>query len=60
MSIPTKPNKLGKEISLEFVLQTNHVDSSINRCVLQLTIEGRPMAMLIPITLMSGNILPEA
>ena len=60
MSMPTKPNKLGKEISLEFVLQTNHVDSSINRCVLQLTIEGRPMAMLIPITLMSGNILPEA
>lgn len=59
MSLPVKPNRLGKETTLEFMLQTECVDGAINRCVLQLTIEGRPTIMLIPITLMNGNVIEK-
>ena len=56
-SIMSFPQHLGDTTSVEFILQAEHVQQVMNRCVLQLTIEGRPTVMLIPITLRNGNII---
>jgi len=55
MSLPTW---FGKPAALTFVLQTPHVERAMNRAVLELTIEGRPTVMLVPITLQNANFMP--
>lgn len=47
------PNK--EEI--EFVIGTEKVIRNINRCAVELTLEGRQIIMLIPIILLNGNII---
>jgi ADP-ribosylglycohydrolase len=57
MSLPTWTYN---PVSVPFVLQTPRVERAMNRAVLELTIEGRPTVMLVPITLQNGNFLPPA
>ena len=49
---------IGKPLVVQFSLQTESVERSMNRAVLEITIEGRPTIMLVPITLLNGNIQP--
>ncbi len=51
---------LGAPASLEFTLAAESVVRAINRAVLEITIEGRPTVMLIPVTLQNGNAMPVA
>jgi hypothetical protein len=50
------PQSLGKAPTLEFQLLCERVTRSMNRATVELTIEGRPTAMLVPITLLNGNV----
>ena len=44
---------------LVFTLQTGRVEGSLVRLAVELTIDGRPTVMLVPITLINGNLQPE-
>lgn len=45
----------GKPLELEFELNAEKVTRSMNRAALEITIEGRPTVMLVPITLLNGS-----
>jgi hypothetical protein len=45
--------------TLRFALSTDKVLQPVNRCVLELTIDGRPAVMLVPIILTNGNVTAE-
>ena len=49
------PAQFFEPLELEFDLLAENVSSSMNRCVVELTIPGRPTVMLVPITLLNGN-----
>ena len=51
------PGLLGKPLALNYSFTVEHLARATNRAVLEITIEGRPTAMLVPITLINGNIL---
>ena len=53
------PRHLGPAVVLEFTVQAERVTRAMNRCVLELTCEGRPTVMLVPIVLQNGNTLPQ-
>lgn len=40
---------------LAFTLQTDRVDSPVTRLVVEITLDGRPGVMLVPVTLLNGN-----
>ena len=42
-----------------FVLQTDRVESQIMRLAVEITIDGRPGVMLVPVVLLNGNLKPE-
>jgi hypothetical protein len=44
----------------EFTIEAENVGAYANRCVVELTITGRPTAMLVPIVLINGNVSPSA
>lgn len=43
-------------LKLTYMLQAERVTQTMNRAVLEITIEGRPTVMLVPITLLNGNL----
>jgi hypothetical protein len=49
------PHGPGQSVTVEFMLTSNTITKAMNRCVLEITSEGRPTVMLTPITLMNGN-----
>ncbi len=49
------PPWLGPTASATFTLRTDHIESARLRGVLELTVEGRPTAMLMPVVLLNGN-----
>jgi len=52
------PDNKGNENNIkeiEFKLETEKVDRNINRCVIELTLEGKHTVMLVPIVLLNGN-----
>jgi len=49
------PQSLGEPPTFEFTLQCEHVTRALTRGVVELTAEGRPMTMLVPIALQNGN-----
>ncbi|MDZ4200242.1 MAG: ADP-ribosylglycohydrolase family protein [Kiritimatiellia bacterium] len=51
------PGRFGPPQRLEYHLGTDHVARATNRAVFEITIEGRPTVMLIPITLLNGNVI---
>jgi ADP-ribosylglycohydrolase len=50
------PAWLGKPTVLKYTLVAEKVERTLNRAVLEMTIEGRPTVMLVPVTLMNGNV----
>jgi len=50
------PPHLGAPLALEYVLTADRVTRSLSRAVLEITIEGRPTVMLVPIMLLNGNL----
>jgi hypothetical protein len=45
---------------VEFSLEAEKVESFTNRLVVELTIDGRPTVMLVPVTLLNGNLVPAS
>ncbi len=45
---------------VEFSLEAEKVESFMNRLVVELTIDGRPTVMLVPVTLLNGNLVPAS
>ncbi len=54
-ALSSVPPWLGAPASATFTLRTERVESACLRGVLELTIEGRPTAMLMPVVLLNGN-----
>ena len=52
------PKYLGNVATLEFTIGAEKIERAMNRCVVELTIEGRPTVMLVPVTLLNGNVSP--
>jgi len=53
------PAHMGEARTVEFTLCTENVERAVSRCAVELTIEGRPTVMLVPITLLNGNLRPR-
>lgn len=47
-----------KPLKLEYRLTADRLTKSTNRAVIEITIEGRPTVMHVPIVLLNGNLLP--
>jgi ADP-ribosylglycohydrolase len=50
------PARFGPPCTLSFSICADRVTRTMNRGALEITIEGRPTAMLVPITLLNGNL----
>jgi len=50
------PAMIGKPLVLDYELSCERVTRSTNRAVFEVTVEGRPTVMLVPITLLNGNV----
>ena len=46
----------GRNIEMEFTLFSEKVKEFVNRFAVEITIEGRPTVMLVPVVLLNGNI----
>jgi ADP-ribosylglycohydrolase len=47
------------ELKLEYKFMAPKLTRTCNRAALEITIEGRPTVMLVPVMLLNGNMLPE-
>jgi ADP-ribosylglycohydrolase len=54
-SLMSLRGNLYKPAEVEFTFTAAKVDRPLNRAVLEITIEGRPTVMLVPIQLLNGN-----
>jgi len=54
------PPHLGPSLELEFAVSISQLEAAMNRATLQITIEGQPTVMLVPITLLNGSLFPPA
>jgi hypothetical protein len=48
------------EASVSFTLEADAITRPSNRCVVELSVEGRPTALTVPIILLNGNSEPPA
>jgi hypothetical protein len=51
---------MGEAVTREFLLTAPAVHRPLSRCVLELSMEGRPTVMLVPVMLQNGNTPPAA
>ena len=42
-----------------FILQIDRVESQVMRLAVEITIDGRPGVMLVPVVLLNGNLQPQ-
>ena len=54
------PKPLVGPVEVDFAFSAERVTRATNRCVLELTIEGRPTIMLVPLVLQNGNTEPQS
>ena len=59
-AVQVLPGHLAGPRVIAFTLLAERVDVPLARLVVELTSEGRPTAMLVPITLLNGDLLPAA
>ena len=50
------PGLVGKPLALNYTFTAERLTRSTSRAVLEITMEGRPTVMLVPITLINGNL----
>ncbi len=55
------PPHLGAQLFVEAVFQVEIPDvvTPLNRVVIEITLDGRPTVMLVPVMLLNGNFLPN-
>ena len=53
------PGHLGGPVILDFQLESDRVGQGLNRCVVELTADGRPTVMLVPVVLQNANLMPK-
>ncbi len=53
----TLPGHTGKPLEVRYSFTAERVTRATNRAVVEITIAGRPTAMLVPITLLNGNLI---
>lgn len=58
--LPINVGIFGGPATIEFSLTAATLAAGINRAVLELTAEGRPTTMLVPLALINGDLLPPA
>jgi hypothetical protein len=51
------PAHMGEPLEATFTLEAPAVRAPMNRAAVELTVAGRPTVMLVPITLMNGNLM---
>jgi ADP-ribosylglycohydrolase len=51
------PQHLGSPLELVFQVQAAHVERGTNRAAVELTVDGRPTVMLVPVVLQNANLL---
>ncbi len=49
----------GRSLQLDFAFTADRLTQATHRAVLEITIAGRPTVMLVPVTLLNGNMLVE-
>ena len=49
------PGRFRDATVMQFTLCTDQVERALNRCVLELTVEGRPTVLTVPVMLMNGD-----
>jgi ADP-ribosylglycohydrolase len=49
----------GNPVIAPFILQTDRVESQAVRLAVEITVDGRPGVMLVPIVLLNGNLSPK-
>jgi hypothetical protein len=52
------PTIVGGPLQLDYRFTADHLTQATHRAALELTIAGRPTVMLVPVTLLNGNLLP--
>ncbi len=52
------PRHLGSPIQIDYAFTAERLVRSTSRAVLEITIEGRPTVMLVPLTLLNANVMP--
>ena len=50
------PSVLGGPLRLEYELSCPRVTRTLSRAVFEITMEGRPTVMLVPVTLLNGGL----
>lgn len=50
------PRHLGTPIEIDFTVSAERLDRALTRAVIEITAEGRPLAMLVPVTLINANL----
>lgn len=56
-ALALRPNFAGMNLSFEFEFTAGKIEKSMNRAVLEITVEGRPAVMLVPLTLLNGSVM---
>ena len=51
--------RVSEPVKVAFTFMADRLTRSTNRAVLEITMEGRPSVLHIPITLLNGNLLPK-
>ena len=57
-SVLSLPAVFGEPVSLAFVIQAGELADSVARCVVELSADGRPTVMAVPVVLANGNLTP--
>lgn len=55
-SVMSLPGIMGGRISVPFTLRAGEITGSVARCMVELTIDGRPTVMPVPVVLANGNL----
>ena len=52
--------KSNNPVVAAFTVQTDRVESQAVRLAVEITIDGRPGVMLVPVVLLNGNLQPQS
>ncbi len=58
-SLFSLPPSMGSPLTVEFQVLAGHVSRPVNRAVIEITSDGRPTVMLVPVILHNGNLYHE-
>ncbi|HCE45568.1 MAG TPA: ADP-ribosylglycohydrolase family protein [Lentisphaeria bacterium] len=56
-ALGVQPHLGGRPLSFDFEFSAGKLSKAMNRAVLEITVEGRPTVMLVPLTLLNGSMM---